>query len=112
MRTLFYATIDPHLDTLVVWQFNAKERKDGSYKAKGMLSFMGYVTILARHHLNDCGATAQEAVDKLKKRKLWAIKQVQSSHDQLVNEVNHINATEPRLIQFPIKPKAKVNVVI
>jgi hypothetical protein len=109
---LFYATIDMHLDIPVVWEFTVKPRKDGSYKAEGMLSFMGYITILQKHHLADCGATELEAVEKLKKRKLRTIEQLDSKRDQIVSEVNLINSAPPRLIQFPIKPKSTVKVVI
>ena len=109
---LFYANIDMHLDLPVVWEFTVKPRKDGSYRAEGMLSFMNYITILQKHHLADCGATELEAVEKLKKRKLKAIEQLDNKRDQIVSEVNLINSTAPRLIQFTIKPKSTIKVTI
>ena len=109
---LFYATIDPHLDVPVVWEFTVKPRKDGSYKAEGMLSFMGYITILQKHHLADCSADALGAVEKLKQRKLRTIAYHDNERDRTVSEVNQINSTPHRLIQFPIKPKPTVKVVI
>ncbi len=102
---LFYATIDPHLDIPVVWEFTVKPRKDGSYKADGMLSFMGYITILQKHHLADCGATEDEALAKLKSRKLRSIDNLDKSRDRLVSEINQIDSTAPRHIHFPIKAR-------
>lgn len=109
---LFYATIDPHLDVPVVWEFSVKQRKDGSYKAEGMLSFMGYITILQKHHIAECSADALEAVEKLKKRRLRAIDMLDRARDRLVAEVNQINSTPPRFIQFPIQPKTTTKVTI
>lgn len=110
--TLFYATIDAHLDVPVVWEFTVKPRKDGSYKADGMLSFMGYITILQKHHLADCGATEAEAIAKLKARKLRSIEVLDTSRDRLVAEVNQLNSTTPRLIKFPIRPKYTTRITI
>lgn len=109
---LFYAAIDPHLDVPVVWEFIVKPRKDGSYKAEGMLSFMSYITILQKHHLADCGTTELEAVEKLKKRKLRSIEILKNKHDEVVYELKQINSTPHRLIQFPIKPKSTVKITI
>ena len=109
---LFYATIDTHLDLPVVWEFTVKPRKDGSYKAEGMLSFMNYITILQKHHVADCGATEEDAVEKLKKRKWRAIERLQRECELFMSEMNKINSTPHKLIQFPIKPKPIVKVVI
>ena len=106
MKTLFYATIDPRLGIPVVWEFSGKERKDGQFKAEGMLPFMGYITILSNHHVADCGVTREEAMDKLRWRNFFSIKSLDIMRGQLVSEVSLINSTEPKHIKFPIQPKS------
>ena len=66
---LYCAQRDIHReDRIIIHAFNAKKRKDGGFTAEGMLSFLGYRTILQPHHLRDLALTPEEAYLKLRQR--------------------------------------------